>query len=169
MGYFENGAGALSHTQAQTDFLTRKAAMIPCGTWLYAEMLKSMPEGRKIEFMMPPVPADGKGDPSAIMIKIEPWFIPAKAKNPKDAVGLFKYMTSLEKAKQFVTEKGTLMATKGSDQVELPPYLKTAAADFKASKAVCGAVEGLVSRLLQEHRNADHPVAQRRRDSPAVC
>jgi len=160
MGYFENGAGALSHTQAQTDFLTRKAAMIPCGTWLYAEMLKSMPEGRKIDFMLPPVITAGKGDPTAIMIKIEPWFVPAKAKNPQGAIDLFKYMTSLDKAKQFVTEKGTLMAVKGSDAVELPPYLKTAAADFKASKAVWAAqwkdwytafykdVETLVTQLL---------------------
>ncbi len=139
MGYFENGASALSHTQSQTDFLVRKAAMIPCGTWLYSEMIKSMPKGRHIEFMLPPVPADGKGDPSAIMIKIEPWLVPTKAKNSKDAIGLFKYMTSLEKAEQFVTEKGTLMAIKGSDQVDLPPYLKSAATDFKSSKAVWAA------------------------------
>lgn len=138
-GYLQDGAAAMSHTEAQTQFVTGKAAMIPCGTWLYSEMEKSMPAGTQMDFMLPPTVVGGKGDASNIMIKIEPWMIPAKAKNQRTAVDFFKYLTSLDKAKQFVKEKGTFMAIKGSNDVDLPPYLKTAADSFKNSKDVWAA------------------------------
>lgn len=134
--YFQKGATAMSHTDAQVEFIERRAAMIPCGTWLHAEMESKLAKGRKMAFMLPPTLVDGKGDPTNIMIKIEPWLVPAKSKNQEHAIGFFKYMTSLEKAKQFVKEKGTLMAIRGSDQVELPDYLAGAAKSFSASKAV---------------------------------
>jgi len=134
-GYFQAGATAMSHTEAQTQFVTGKAAMVPCGTWLHSEMKNSMPSTAKMQYFLPPAVAGGKGDPSAVMVKIEPWLVPAAAKNQFHAVELFKYMTSLEKAKQFVKEKGTLMSVKGSDEVELPEHLKAPAAALKASKA----------------------------------
>ena len=135
-GFFQDGATALSHTQSQQAFLDGKAAMIPCGTWLYSEMRKTMPKGAAIEFMLPPVVEGGAGDPSAILIGIEPWMVPAQAKNKDGALSLFRYMTSLPVAKRFVEEKGTLMAIKGSDAGTLLPALAKPSAAFKASKAV---------------------------------
>ncbi len=135
-GYFENGATAMSHTESQSEFLNGRAAMIPCGTWLYSEMQKVMPPGAKMEFMLPPVVAGGKGDPTALLIGIEPWMVPSKAKNANAAIALYRYMTSLDKAKQFVREKGTLMAIKGSEETQLPEVLKTPLQYFKASKTV---------------------------------
>ncbi len=135
-GFFEDGASGLSHTQSQTDFLAGKAAFIPCGTWLESEMRKTMPPGAKMAFMLPPVVDGGKGDPSAIMIGIEPWIIPTGGSNHDLAIDFYKYMTSLDKAKQFITECGTLTAIKGSDQVTLPPLLVEPARLFRESKTV---------------------------------
>jgi len=135
-GDFEKGAVGMSHTESQTEFLNGRAAMIPCGTWLYSEMSKSMPANARMEYMLPPVVANGKGDPTNVLIGIEPWMVPSEGKNPNGAIAFFKYMTSLPKAKQFVMEKGTLMAIRGSDQVNLPVVLKTPAQVFKNSKAV---------------------------------
>ena len=137
--YFQRGAPAMDHTDAQTEFINRRAAMIPCGTWLYSEMLTSMPKGRRMAFMLPPVIGDGQGDPTNVMIKIEPWFVPAKSPNQEHAIGFFKYLTSVDKAKQFVTEKGSLMAVKGTDDVPLPEHLKSAVDKFKGSKTVWAA------------------------------
>lgn len=134
--YFMSGSSALSHTEAQTEFLNGKAAMVPCGTWIHAEMLSQLKPGQTLEYMMPPVIEGGAGDPTALMIKLEPWLVPTKSKNQEHAVGFFKYMTSKEKAQQFVKEKGTLMSMKGSNDVELPPYLQNAAEAFKNSKTV---------------------------------
>jgi N-acetylglucosamine transport system substrate-binding protein len=135
-GDFEKGAVGMSHTESQTEFVLGHAAMIPCGTWLYSEMKNTMPPTAQMQFMTTPVVAGGKGDPTALDISIEPWMFPAQAKNPNGAVALFKYMTSLSKAKQFVQEKGTLMSIKGSDQGILPPTLVQAAKAFKSSKSV---------------------------------
>ena len=119
-----------------------------------------MPEGRRMAFFLPPVIAGGKGDPTAVMIKIEPWMVPAQAKNSAGAIDYFKFMTTKAKAQQFVTEKGTLMGIKGANDVELPDYLQGAAAAFKGSTATYApiwrewypslykTVEGAITELL---------------------
>ncbi|MEZ0327212.1 MAG: extracellular solute-binding protein [Fimbriimonas sp.] len=133
-GYFQQGAVAMSHTDSQQEFLQGKAAMIPCGTWLESEMSKMMPPGAQMAFMLPPVVSGGAGDPTSVIIAIEPWMVPSKGKNPNGAVALYKYMTSLTKAKQFVEQKGTLMAINGSDEVKLPKTLVEPARVVKESK-----------------------------------
>lgn len=135
-GYFQSGASAMSHTESQEEFLQGKAAMIPCGTWLYSEMKNVMPPNAHMKYMLPPVAANGKGDPTSVIIGIEPWMVPVKGKNPAAAIAFYKYMTSLDKAKQFVEQKGTLVAIKGSDQAKLPDVLIEPAAIFKGSKNV---------------------------------
>lgn len=137
-GYFEEGAVGLTHTEAQRDFIFGKAAMISCGTWLASEEKNVMPKDMKLEFFLPPPVTGGKGDPTSLMISIEPWMVPAKAKNPNAAIAFYKYMTSLPKAKQFVTEKATFMAIKGSDETELPDSVKGPTAAVKASKFIWG-------------------------------
>lgn len=139
MGYFQSGATAMSHTEAQAEFINRRAAMIPCGTWLYSEMESSMPEGRRMKFMLPPVLTDGKGDPTALMVKVEPWFVPSSAKNKKTAIDYFKFLTSQEKATQFVKEKGTFMAVKGSTPADLPEHLASAGELYDASSQLWAA------------------------------
>lgn len=139
-GYFQDGALGLNHTQSQAEFLNGKAAMIPCGSWLYSEMRETLPSVQAkdpdmghMAFMLPPIVEEGAGDPSAIGIGIEPWTVPAKAKNPQGGIDFFKYMTSLDKARQFVKEKGTLMAIIGANDVELPPHLVGPAGALKAA------------------------------------
>lgn len=132
-GYLQQGATAMSHTESQQEMLNGKAAMIPCGTWLESEMKKSMKPGQRVAFFAPPVVEGGKGDPTALLIGIEPWMVPTAGKNPDAAVAFFRYMTSLPKAQEFVRTKGTLMAIKGADDVELPEVLKAPQQAFSAS------------------------------------
>lgn len=161
-GYFQEGAVGLNHTISQSQFLQGKAAMIPCGTWLESEMKKTMPPGAQVRFMLTPGIPGGKGDPTAITIDIEPWMVPAQAKNPSSAITFFKYMTSLPKAKEFVEQKATLMSIKGSDQAKLPESLKAPSEAFKQSKTVWSylarqwyqkmekEVEGAITSLLNK-------------------
>lgn len=139
-GYLQKGAVGMSHTEAQMEFLLGKAAMVPCGSWISSEMSKqmaAMPKPPKLEFFLPPSVEGGQGDPSAMLIGIEPWMVPTKAKNPTAAVELYRYMTSLKNARRFVEEKGTLMSIKGSDQeVKLPEVLVKPAEAFKNSKQI---------------------------------
>jgi N-acetylglucosamine transport system substrate-binding protein len=135
-GFFQQGATAMSHTESQQQFLDGKAAMIPCGTWLYSEMKEVMPARAQMEFMLPPVLAEGQSPQGAVIVAIEPWMVPSAAKNPAAAIEFFKYMTSKTKAKQFIEEKGTLMAIKGSEVAKLPPVLVKPAKTLAASQYV---------------------------------
>jgi N-acetylglucosamine transport system substrate-binding protein len=123
-GYIQEGANGMSHTEAQMEFLRGKAAMIPCGTWLESEMKKQMPQGFKMEFLLPPQVEGGKGDPTTLQVGAEPWLVPSRAQNPEVAIDYFKYLTSKEKARQFMLEKGTLTAIRDTDHGELPATLR---------------------------------------------
>ena len=161
-GFFLEGTLGLDHTNSQMMFLNGKAAMVPCGTWISSEMSKSMPEGVQLRFFLPPAVPNPVGDPSSLMIGVEPWMVPSKAKHKEQAIEIFKHMTSLSKAKQFVQEKGTLMAIRGSDEgVELPADLQAAAKAYKESKYLYAnqfrqwyktfntELEGLMASLLE--------------------
>lgn len=139
--FFEPGAVGLSHTEAQMNFLLGKAAMVPCGSWIEAEMSKQLDEIAKsgkprpvLRYLSPPHVDQPATDSENALIGIEPWMVPSKAKNPASAIALFKYMTSLENAKAFVKEKGTLMSIIGSDEGDIPEVLKAPAAAMKSAK-----------------------------------
>ena len=123
-GYFQEGANGMSHTEAQMEFLNGRAAMIPCGTWLESEMKKQTPPGFRMAFFLTPRIRDGRGDPTALQVGVEPWILPRKGRNHALAIDFFKYMTSLKKASEFVREKGTLTAVRGSVTGELPVTLR---------------------------------------------
>ncbi|MEX2242680.1 MAG: extracellular solute-binding protein [Fimbriimonadaceae bacterium] len=133
-GFFMDGSLALDHIQSETQFLDGKAGMVPCGTWLYAEMENAWPPGVVAEFMLPPVFSDGKGDPTTLMVAIEPFIVPSKAKHMKDGIEYFRYITSKDKARQFIEEKGTLMAVKGLEDATYPTHLKRPAELFAQAK-----------------------------------
>ena len=135
-GYFLEGSVGMSHTESQTQFLNGKAAMVPCGSWIESEMKKVMPAGVTVRFFNAPSVPGGKGDPATALIGVEPWMIPVKSKNPNAAVAYYKYMTSLEKAKQFVEQKGTLMSIVGSDAAKMSDILKAPAETVKQAKVV---------------------------------
>jgi len=134
-GYFQKGAMGMDHTGSQMEFLLGRAAMIPCGTWLASEMKKQIPPGFKMQYINPPVLANGKGDPIITSTGAETWIIPKEAKHPDEAADFFKFMTSIDMAKKFVERKNTLMAIVGSDQCKLPPYLVEPARCLRNAKA----------------------------------
>lgn len=133
-GFFQDGCNGMSHTESQMEFVNGRAAMIPCGTWLHSEMGKQLPAGFRMQFMLPPVLDNGVGDPGNILIGIEPWMVPTQGKNRKTVVDFYRYLTSEAKAKQFIEEKGTLMAIRGTDSAKLPEYLTGPAKAFRESK-----------------------------------
>jgi N-acetylglucosamine transport system substrate-binding protein len=135
-GYFLKGAVAMDHTESQTQFLQGKAAMVPCGTWIESEMAKFTPPGVRLRFFLPPVLAQGQGDPTALVIGVEPWMIPVASKNKDAAIGLYKYMTSLKKAIEFVETKGTPMSIVGSDVAKIRDTMKAPADALKNAKTV---------------------------------
>lgn len=133
-GYFQKGALGMDHTSSQMEFVIGRAAMITCGTWLGAEMKDQMPAGFRLEFFKTPVLSSGKGDPSIVCSGVEQWIIPKGAKHPDESADFYKFIMSLDMAKKFVVEKKNLMSTVGSDDVQLPADLVTAAKCLRNAK-----------------------------------
>lgn len=186
-GDFQSGSIGMSHTDSQTEMINGRAAMIPCGSWFISEMepvLKDHPQGlaahEQVEFMLPPIIEGGSGDPTAIMVAVEPWVIPADAKNPQRGIDYFKYLTSPEKAKQFIEEKGTVMAIKGVEGAKYPPHLEIPATLFDDStykwntefrlwyKEFAEELEGAMSSLIDGNLTAEEFVERVEREAESV-
>ncbi|MGI8904990.1 MAG: extracellular solute-binding protein [Candidatus Sumerlaeaceae bacterium] len=135
-GYFQQGAIGMTHIESQMEWLVGRAAMIPNGTWLYTEMKKMLPPGFEMEFMLCPVFAEGKGDPSAVTVSYDGkgWCVSSTCKHPDEAVEYLRYITSAEKAREFMVQKGTLVAIRDVGEEYVPGHLKEVQRTIKAAK-----------------------------------
>lgn len=187
-GDFQQGAIALDHTSSQIEFLKGNAAMIPCGTWLPSEMknymdtdMPGVAAGDVMQFFLPPVLEGGKGDPTALMVAIEPWVVPIKGKNPRLGIEYFRYLTSKEKAQQFMEQKGTIVGVKGLDASKYPPHLQEPGRIFNEADTKWNAefrlwykdfaekMEGAMSSLLSGKLTPQEFCARVEADAQAVA
>ena len=89
-GYILNGSVALTHTQAQTEFLQNKALFCVSGSWIEAEMADAAPEGFEYGFL--PTPVVKEGQKQYANIGFETFEIPAAAKNPELAKEFLRFL-----------------------------------------------------------------------------
>lgn len=128
-GLVLDGSEALTHTEAQTEFVLGKALFYPSGSWLDNEMKGITPEGFDMAISPVPLldPADAKLDYTALQVSPgEPFIIPAAAKNPEGALEYLRAMLSKESAAEFSKLTGAPTVVDGSlDGVEVSPALQT--------------------------------------------
>ncbi|HHX24766.1 MAG TPA: extracellular solute-binding protein, partial [Thermoanaerobacterales bacterium] len=89
--YLMDGTIALNHTQAQMEFINRRAAMIPCGTYLENEMKGNWPDDFELKYMFTPV-RDDNGGSKYTWATCDFVSIPSKAKNPEMAKEFLKIL-----------------------------------------------------------------------------
>lgn len=105
-GWILKGTQALTHIQAQMEFLNGKAAMIFDGFWLESEMKTAMPKG--FEMRMAPIPAGGVMKTRAINRGTSDWVgIPTKAKNIDLAKEFYMMSTSNDSCIRFAELSGS--------------------------------------------------------------
>lgn len=110
--YLMEGTVALSHTQAQQQWLKGDALFIPCGSWLEGEMAESPREdGFEWGFTAPPVM--NQGDTKYVFTTFEEMFIPSDSDQIELAKEFLKFQYSdeavalnAEKAKGIPPVKG---------------------------------------------------------------
>lgn len=126
LGYFQPGCVGMNHVESQMELLVGRAAMIPCGSWLHAEMLKLTPAEFQMTYMRPPVIPTDKTDPTIIYASADGkgWMIPTKGKHHDAAAEFFRYMSSPQKAKEFIEAKGTMMSVMTEEKLNAPPHLE---------------------------------------------
>lgn len=135
-GFILEGTTGLNHTQAQTEWLQGKAALIPGGPWFAAEMKDLIPPGVEMDMAQVPAVAGGAGKPGAALVSHQYlWLIvPSAAKKPQAAKEFIRTLMSKDLARQFAEENKVPLPVKGSaDGVELPRIATSALAQIEGA------------------------------------
>ena len=114
-GYLMSGSEALSHTEAQAAWCQRKAAFIPCGSWLESEQKGVAPAG--FDMVLGAVPVLGNSTLPFEAVQAassESFIVPAKAKNPAGGKEYLRFLFSKASATAFATANSTLPAVAGA-------------------------------------------------------
>jgi ABC-type sugar transport system, periplasmic component len=126
-GYFEKGFMSMNHTQAQMEFLNKKAAFIPNGPWLETEMKDNWPQGFTVKYM--PFPANEQaGQTKYVKYNVTGIWVPSQAKHKAAGKEFIKYMYDSDVIKEFA--KGAIIMalndpTKGIEDVLQPSVALT--------------------------------------------
>lgn len=136
--YILPGTSALTHTDSQARWLQRKAALIPCGSWLENEMKGQIPKDFEMTEAPPPsVTTNDKVPFDALSYFAgEPFIVPTKAKNANGGLEYLRIMCSQEGARKFaeLTKSTTAVAGVHDDQDLGPAFKSTNDAINKAQK-----------------------------------
>jgi N-acetylglucosamine transport system substrate-binding protein len=130
MGYILEGTEALSHTEAQAEWLQHHAAFIPCGTWLENEMKDLIPEG--FEMVVAPSPSLAGDVLPFETISVwagENFFVTAQGKNVQGGKEWLRILFSKQGARFFSENTKALTVVQGAaDDLELGPAVDSAKA-----------------------------------------
>jgi len=115
-GYLMAGSEALSHTEAQAAWCQRKAAFIPCGSWLESEQKGVTPAG--FDMVMGAVPSRSSADVRPVTAvqaaSSESYLVPARAKNRAGGLEYLRALFSNESARGFAQSASTLPSVAGA-------------------------------------------------------
>ena len=134
-GYFQDGALGMTHTESQVEFLQGRAAMIPCGTWLEAEMIEQIPEGFRMRMMQIPA-VNPDVDPAIVGTVVNYWMVPADAKNPELGAEYLKLLFSVPNCEKWVKEKMSLTPILGTGSIAESEALLSAVEVMENSSVV---------------------------------
>lgn len=138
-GYFNKGFNGEGYDPAWQGFAKGNGLFLIAGTWLQADLSKSM--GADVKFMLPPAPSAG-GSPVATGGTGLPFAITSKAKSPDAAAAYINFITSPD-AMKVLADNGNLPVVETEKQ-KAPDALGTEV--FAAFGAVSKA-DGLVPYL----------------------
>ncbi|MBM7785333.1 N-acetylglucosamine/diacetylchitobiose ABC transporter substrate-binding protein [Tenggerimyces flavus] len=137
-GYIMRGTASLTHVQAQAQWASGKAAIIPCGSWLKSELGSQLPADFKMAIT--PTPSLDAGDKlgyEAIPYgTTESFVVPSKGKNVNGGLEYLRTMLSKEAAQKFAELTYTLTVVKGAhDDQDVDTVLKSSLDAYDAAQA----------------------------------
>lgn len=102
-GYFQSGGAGITHTEAQTQWVTGEAAMYPSGSWIENEQRDVTPEDYEMMACAVPLLSSSAALPLESMHATagEPFFIPSAAANGAGGLEFLRIMLSKEQAENF--------------------------------------------------------------------
>lgn len=110
------GTAALTHTEAQAEWLQGKAVFIPCGSWLENEMKDLIPEGFDMVFQPQPSPSGDASIPFEGVTTFvgQPFVVPARAANIQGGKEYIRLLFSKENARFFSEYARSLTTVTGA-------------------------------------------------------
>ena len=126
-GYVPKGANGISYDDANALFYSKKAAMLPTGTWLVSDLTKKSPF--KVGFFpFPSIDGSVIAPPAGVGAG---WFVSAKSKNKDAAVKFIDFMIGEEITKRNLERLNTIPAFKvDTSNVEVSPLFKEVLEDL---------------------------------------
>ena len=116
-GYLPKGAGGLGYDDAAKKFASGDGAYLMTGTWLLADLKKTM--GDKLG-LMPRRPRSPAAPPSPPAARASPWSITSRSRHPEVAAAYLDFLTSAH-ASDVMTRHGVLPAVPGPAAAKIGP------------------------------------------------
>ncbi len=136
--YFQPGYLGMSHTEAQLQFFTGNAAMIPCGSWLKSEMKGKIPDGFELGCFNWPIVPDPVGSSDAVFANSNYYHVMSKSRHPREAAEFLRFMTSRRMAATFSRMTDVVSAVNGASAGNLSPDMDELLAIIERSHASYG-------------------------------
>lgn len=115
--YFLPGAAALTHTQAQTEWVKGEVGCYPNASWIENEMKSATPKG--FDMMMAPLPAlsadDAMPAESVYSSPGESFIVPRKAKNVRGGMEFLRHMLAKDNAVTYSELTGSLTVVQAAN------------------------------------------------------
>jgi N-acetylglucosamine transport system substrate-binding protein len=131
-GFIMEGSEALTHTEAQAEWLLGNAVFYPCGSWVENEMRDVIPQG--YELTMSPIPgATEDSFNSVLAVGSETFFVPSAAKNITGGMEFLRCLFSRSTAAFYAETAGVIMPVLGVETGSLSSAVKSAMAAATAA------------------------------------
>jgi len=138
MKYFQPGWEGMTHTQAQLQFFRGQTAMMANGSWLVSEMQGKIPAGFELGAMNFPIFADGVGDPSAMQVGSEYYYVFSATHHRSQTIDFLRFLTSRARAAAFSKMQDTPTAVRGVPVEVYSPLMHDVAEMIGKSKESFG-------------------------------
>ncbi len=136
---FQEGWEGFTHTGAQLAFFQGRCAMMPNGSWLISEMQGKIPDDFELGAFNFPVFPDGLGDPHAIQVGSQYYFVfqrdPATTRLTME---FLRELTSQDSARRFTEKLDTPTAIRGIAPSVYSPRMQDVASVIAQSTATYG-------------------------------
>lgn len=149
--YFQKGWEGMTHTQAQLQFFRGQTAMMANGSWLVSEMQGKIPEGFELGAMNFPVFKDGIGDPSAMQVGSEYYYVFASTRHRSQTIDFLRFLTSRARAAAFSKMQDTPTAVRGVPADVYSPLMRDLAEMIGKSKESYGDPPGTAASFPEMH------------------
>lgn len=120
--YFLPGSAALTHTQAQTEWVKGKVGCYPNASWVENEMKSATPKG--FDMVMAPTPSLSAGDamPTATVYASpgESFVVPRKAGNARGGMEFLRHMLAKDNALAYSEETDSLTVVQAANDAVSP-------------------------------------------------